>query len=191
MRTLLVLCWALSLAATAGAQERDRPVARTRTEAAVPVPFARSRVQGMVMVGAPAPDFQLTSSKGTDVTLSRLRGDWLLLRFVDDRELASLNPLRERLDQMGVVLVAICNGKPQTLRSLVQRLSLPFDVLSDATGEVSTMYGFYDPTTLASQPGMVIVDRRGVVRMALQGGAPDDQVIELTRFTMASVQPHP
>ena len=192
MRTFIVLCWALSLASAAAAQERVHPAARTRTDAAVSDPYTRLRVHGSVMVGELAPDFELTSSTGSDVTLSRLRGDWLLLRFVDDRqELADQARMKEELDRMGVRLVAICGDKPQTLRTLVQRLSLPFDILSDATGEVSAMYGFYDPATLGAQPGIVIVDRRGVVRMALQGGAPDDQVIELTRFTMASVQPQP
>lgn len=192
MRTLVVLCWALSLASAAAAQERVHPAARTRTETSVSDPFARSRVHGNVMVGVAAPDFELTSSTGSDVALSRLRGDWLLLRFADDRqELAGQAGMKAELDRMGVRLIAICGDKPQTLRAFVQRLSLPFDILSDATGEVSAMYGFYDPSTLGAQPGIVIVDRRGVVRMALQGGAPDDQVIELTRFTMASVQPQP
>jgi thioredoxin-dependent peroxiredoxin len=192
MRTLVLLCWALSLASAAVAQERVHPAARTRTDASVPDPFARSRVHGMVRVGDPAPDFELTSSTGDDVTLSRLRGDWLLLRFADDRqELADQAGMKEELDRMGVRLIAICSDKPQTLHTFVQRLALPFDILSDATGEVSAIYGFYDPSTLGAQPGIVIVDRRGVVRMTLQGGAPDDQVIELTRFTMASVQPQP
>ena len=192
MRILVLLCWALSLASAAAAQERVHPAARTRTDASVPDPFARSRVHGMVRVGDPAPDFELTSSTGGDVILSRLRGDWLLLRFADDRqELADQAGMKEELDRMGVRLIAICSDKPQTLHTFVQRLALPFDILSDATGEVSAIYGFYDPSTLGAQPGIVIVDRRGMVRMALQGGAPDDQVIELTRFTMASVHPQP
>jgi peroxiredoxin Q/BCP len=192
MRTLVVLCWVLSLASAAGAQERVPPAARTRTDAAVPDPFARSGVHGRVMVGEPAPDFELTSSAGDDVTLSRLRGDWLVLRFADDRqELANQASVKEELDQMGVRLIAISSDKPQTLHAFVQRLALPFDILSDATGEVSAVYGFYDPTTLGAQPGIVIVDRRGIVRMALEGGVPDDQVIELTRFAMASTHSQP
>ena len=144
------------------------------------------------MVGDPAPDFDLTSSSGNDVVLSSLRGDWLLLRFADDRrELAEMAPMKDELDQMGVRLLGICSDKPQTLRAFIQRTNLPFEVLSDASGEVSAVYGFYDPNTLASRTGVVIVDRRGIVRMALQGGAPAEQVVELTRFTLSTVSPRP
>jgi hypothetical protein len=153
MKTLVVLCWALSLASAAAAQERVHPAARTRTDASVPDPFARSRVHGMVRVGDPAPDFELTSSTGGDVTLSRLRGDWLLLRFADDRqELANQAGMKEELDRMGVRLVAICGDKPQTLHTFVQRLALPFDILSDATGEVSAIYGSTIPRRWAHSP---------------------------------------
>jgi peroxiredoxin len=193
MKTFVALCFALSLAtAVAGAQDRVRPTGRPRSDVTVPDPFARLRVNGHVMVGDPAPDFALTSSSGNDVALSSLRGDWLLLRFADDRkEFADLAPMKDELDQMGVRLLGICSDKPQTLRAYIQRTNLPFDLLSDATGEVSAIYGFYDPTTLAARTGVVIVDRRGIVRMALQGGAPADQVVELTRFTLSTVPPRP
>lgn len=193
MKTLVTTCFALSLVVTAaGAQDRARPASRPRAEANAPDPFSRLRVSGRVMVGDTAPDFDLTSSTGDDVVLSSMRGDWLLLRFADDRrELAEMAPMKDALDAMGVRMLVISGEKPQTLRTLIQRTSLPFEVLSDASGEVAAVYGFYDPTTLAARTGMVIVDRRGVVRMALQGGAPADQVVELTRYTVTAFQPRP
>ena len=194
MRNLFLLCVALSLACTAaGAQERPRPASgRSRAEAAVLDPFSRLRVTGHVLVGDSAPDFELTSSAGGDVWLSRLRGDWLVLCFADDRqELAELGPMDHELERMGVRMVAICGDKPQTLRTFVMRQALPFEILSDATGEVSAMYGFYDPVTLTGRTGIVIVDRRGIVRLALQGGAPAEQVVELTRYTLAAFTPGP
>ena len=193
MRTLVATCFALSLLFTvAGAQERVRPAPKARTDVNAPDPFTRLRVSGRVMVGDRAPDFELTSSNGNDVALSSMRGDWLLVRFAEDRkELAESAPMKDELDAMGVRLLAICNERPQTLRAYIQRNGLPFEVLSDATGEVAAIYGFYDPTTLASRTGMVIVDRRGIVRMALQGEAPADQVVELTRYTVSAFSPRP
>lgn len=189
MRRFLVVCVALSLLpALAGAQDRPRSTSsKPRVDATAPDPFARGRVTGRVIVGEPAPDFELTSSEGRDIALSHMRGDWLLLRFASDREeLAALGPLKSQLDMLGVRMVAISSDKPQTLRSLIQRQSLPFEILSDATGEVAAVYGFYDPNTLASSTGMVIVDRRGIVRMALQGAAPPEQVVELAKFALAT-----
>jgi peroxiredoxin len=195
MKTLVIMCLALSFAFTAaGAQERARSsnVKARRADARAPDPFSRSRINGHVMVGDPAPDFDLTSSAGGDVVLSRLRGEWLLLRFADDRqELANLGGMKDDLDRIGVRMVAICGDKPQTLHAFVERRALPYEILSDATGEVSAIYGFYDPATLSGRTGLVIVDRRGIVRMALQGGAPADQVVELARFTVSAFQPQP
>lgn len=192
MRTLIVLCFALSLVSVAGAQERVRPSsgAKPRVDANAPDPFSRVRVSGRVMVGDHAPNFELTSSDGHDVALNKLRGDWLLLRFADGRaEFADLAPMKDQLEKIGVRMIGICGDKPQTLRAFVQRQSLPFEILSDASGEVAAMYGFYDPTTLSGRTGMVIVDRRGVVRMALQGGAPAEQVVELARYTVTAFSP--
>ena len=193
MRTFLVVCVALSILSTpARAQDRSQTPSpsKPRADASTPDPFVRGRVTGRVMVGEPAPDFELTSSAGRDVALSRMRGDWLLLRFAGDRqELTALAPLKSQLDLLGVRMVAISNDKPQALRSLVHRQGLPFEILSDATGEVAGVYGFFDPTTLASSTGMVIVDRHGIVRMALQGAAPPDQVLELTKFALTAAAP--
>jgi peroxiredoxin len=193
MKTLVLLFLVLA-PAWALAQERPRPPSNTRTRADATLhdKLSRHRLVGRVWVGESAPDFDLTSSSGRDITLSSLRGDWLLIRFADHREeFAEYALAKNELDLMGVRLLAICSDKPQTLRSFIQRTSLPFEILSDASGEVSAIYGFYEPVTRSTSTGLVLVDRGGIVRFALQGGAPADQVVELTRFTLTSFAPRP
>jgi hypothetical protein len=45
--------------------------------------------------------------------------------------------------------------------------------------------------TNSGRTGVVIVDRRGIVRLALQGEAPADQVVALTRYTLTGGVPQP
>jgi len=149
------------------------------------LPLSQLRVSGRVYVGDPAPDFMLTASKGRDVTLSQYRGNWLLLHFASDRkDFAMLRDAHAELAQMGMLLVGICKDKPQGLRSFAQRESIAFELLADATGEISAIYGLYDHERATSRAGFVVVDRNGIVRLALMGQVPPQQVAELARFTM-------
>ncbi len=182
--TLLALLCASALALAQG-EPKTPTIKPQSTEQSSNVPLGQLRVSGHVYVGEPAPDFELTSSAGRQVSLSRLKGDWVLLSFADDRKaFAGLRELHEGLKELGVVLLGICKDKPQALRPFVQREGITFELVADATGEISAIYGLYDVARSASRPGFVVVDRNGIVRLALQGQAPPKEVLELTRFTI-------
>ena len=159
-----------------------RPVAPTSsTTPSLP----QLRVAGNVYVGDLAPDFMLTSSRLKDVRLSEYRGNWVVLRFVSERrELPLLEAEHARLTELGLLLVGVCKDPPQALRALAERSNVPFDVLADATGEVSAMYGLYDEANARCRPGFLILDRQGVVRLALQGEVPAGDVVSLARFAL-------
>ena len=188
MKTFALTSLAL-LCASALALAQDEPKTPTgkptSAEESSRMPVGQLRVSGRVYVGEPAPDFELTSSSGRQVSLSRLKGNWVLLHFADDRKaFAGLRELHEGLTQLGVVLLGICKDKPQALRPFVQREGIPFELVADVTGEISAVYGLYDSARSSSRPGFVVVDRNGIVRLALQGQAPPKEVLELTRFTI-------
>ncbi|TMQ72343.1 MAG: redoxin domain-containing protein [Candidatus Eisenbacteria bacterium] len=187
MKTFVV-AWLLLLSVVpAAAQTREKsPPAPNRAEtSAQDMPLGQLRLIGTVRVGQSAPDFTLTSSAGPDRTLSRLKGDWLVLVFAENREdFAALRAVQERLLDGGTRLYGICKEKPQRLRSYVEEQRLPFEILADDTGEISALYGFYDWERRSTTRGFVVVDRRSVVRLALEGQAPPDQVADLARFTI-------
>jgi peroxiredoxin len=81
--------------------------------------------------------------------------------------------------------VGVCHDSPQSLRTLALRDSLPFELLSDSTGEVAAVYGAFDFSISSILPGYILVDRRGKVRMVLLGQelAPE-QLVDLTRYAL-------
>jgi len=192
-RAVFVLCMML-VAATAGADQTPKaagqPLPRTEPKlplTPVPVP---SSVTSQVYVGETAPDFELDGSEGRAVRLARLKGYWLLLVFADRRaELAPLQDVEPRLRRLGVKPFGICGDKAHTLASFARQRQLPFVLLADVTGEISQLYGLRDTRAGQIRPGFVLINRQGIVRMALLGQAlPYDDMLGLVESAVTS--PH-
>jgi len=184
MLSAVILCLGSSWASAQQAPKGGAPRAAqntTTTELSLP----QLKMSGQIYVGEFAPDFALTSSAGREVTLSRLRGEWVLLHFVPDRrDFAVLGEAQPDLARMGVTLIGVSKDNPQSLRSYVQRERVSYELLADATGEISAVYGLYDVAASASRSGFVVVDRSGKVRLALMGTIPPRQLVELVQYTM-------
>jgi peroxiredoxin Q/BCP len=146
-------------------------------------------VAGQVYIGQRAPDFELDASSGKRVKLSRMRGDWVLLVFSERKE--SLLPLETSADSLrtiGVLVLGVCKEKSRTLETLQSRHPLPLALLADVTGEISAMYGLYDSLHSAVRPGFVVLDRDGIVRMAVLGQElPVGDIARLTRFAVTGL----
>lgn len=183
---------ALLSPASAQAQSNDpkapapvSPARQPRQESSREMPVGQLRLAGRVYVGYPVPDFTALSTSGREVTISRRKGDWLVLLFLEAREdFRTFRAIHGQLTGAGAMVLGICKEKPQRLRAIADRDTIPFDLLADDTGDISALYGFYDIHRRFTTPGFVLVDRQGIVRMALQGQAPPEQVAALTRYTI-------
>ena len=130
----------------------------------------RERPSTRVAVGENAPDFGLTRIDGKTIRLSGLRGNWVMLWFVEDRDsLAGLDSLATSVAAMGVRTVAVCFEKAHVLVRHVGKRDLPYDLLADPTGDIVALYGLLDSTSDQARPGFVLVGPRGLVRLALLG----------------------
>jgi peroxiredoxin Q/BCP len=164
----------LALAGTARAGGEAKPTAPvtppdTRAAPISPVP-QESHIISQVYVGEPAPDFELDGSEGRPVRLAHLKGYWVLLVFADRRtELEPLNGIEPDLRRLGVRPFGVCADKAYVLKSYAEKKHVPVVLLSDITGEISQVYGLYDTRMRLVRPGFILVDRQGVVRMALLG----------------------
>jgi peroxiredoxin len=149
----------------------SRPSSPPRpTAGTTPAPRLPARIESQVVVGDRAPGFELDGSQGAPVRLSRWRGSWVLLLFEEDRVLAPrLREVEAAMRPLGVVPLTVCGEKARTLEALAVRDTLTPLVLADVTGEISALYGLFDYGRARIRPGLVLVDRVGVVRMALLG----------------------
>jgi peroxiredoxin len=151
------------------------------------VPLGQVRVTGQVHVGETPADFTVASTSGREVTLSRLKGDWIVLVFVEDREeFGGFRQTQEGLASVGARIYGICKDKAHRLRTFAETAHLPFELLADDTGEISSLYGYYSLERRASTHGFVVLDRRGIVRLALQGQVPPEQVEALAKFAIVT-----
>ncbi|HVP14817.1 MAG TPA: peroxiredoxin family protein [Terriglobales bacterium] len=187
-RASCVLAILLAVCALAQAQDIDKPPprpakpARVREHPASPVP-AESRITSQVYLGEPAPDFELDGSEGRPVRLAHLKGYWVLLVFSDRREpLASLGGVHPSLVELGIHAYGICRDKAYTLKSYTERHNLQVVLLSDVTGEISEMYGLFDHNSGSIRPGFVLMDRQGLVQMALFGqNLPASTILDMVK----------
>ena len=159
---------------------RDAP-AGTR---ATPQPFLDASAR--VYPGDMAPDFELDGSQGKPVKLSTLRGDWVALVFTDRIDpIPSLKSIDMDLRRMGARILAVCREKSSRVNAEAQRTELPFLVLADVTGQVGALYGLRDYSVSETRPALLLLDRRGVVKLSVMGQDLSPQLIlELTSETI-------
>jgi len=146
----------------------------------------RGRVTTRVAVGEKAPDFELLKLDGTPVRLSSLRGNWVMLYFVERRDsLAGVEPVAHALKGIGVLTVAVVFDKVQSVAKLLRGRDPGYLPLADPTGEIVALYGLLDSTRDESQPGFVLVTPRGDVRLALLGHElPSDDASRLVHYAV-------
>jgi peroxiredoxin Q/BCP len=126
---------------------------------------------GPAVEGAPAPDFTLPDQDGRPVTLSDLRGGWVVVYFYpkDDTpgctaEACSFRDAHEDFVDAGATVLGVSSDGVARHRAFATRHDLPFTLLADEGGAVRRTWGV--KRTLGLLPGRVtyVVDPDGVVR---------------------------
>jgi len=144
------------------------------------VPFPRGRGRRLLAGDATAPDFTLDSTEG-ELTLSRrlLIGAVLLVFYQPGdpraaaRQLSACRDDLERLDRLGLQVLAINEEAMEIHRALATEHRLPFPVLSDPGGQVARQYGARGLLG-RTRPALVIVGRDRRVRWSLAGEAAEN-----------------
>lgn len=124
-----------------------------------------------VTEGQPAPDFTLPSADGTEVTLSSLRGKWVVVFFYPKdnttgctAEACAFRDSHEDFTDAGAVVIGISSDSVDSHQRFAAKHNLPFTLLSDTGGKVRGHWGV--GRTLGILPGRVtyVIDPEGVVR---------------------------
>ena len=185
---LAAVCLTLPLPALAQKDDKPTPPPPAATPPAA-APHTRVHIRGEIVIGERAPDFELDASTGRPLRLASMRGDWVLLVFDSRKEnVAALRTVHDDLRTLGVRPVGVCDEKAYHLESFARREAFPYVLLADPTGEISAVYGLFDHERFTTGPGFVLLDREGVVRMALLGQRfPPADVLTLIRFAITGL----
>ena len=130
-------------------------------------------------LGAPAPDFTLSSTSGSDVTLSALRGKHVLLAFFPlaftstcTAEMCAFTEDYDTFAARDTVVLPISVDSVPTLVEFKRKEGLGVELLSDFRREVSRKYGTLIEERFHSGRANVLIDRQGVIRWAFMEATP-------------------
>lgn len=126
------------------------------------------------LVGKPAPEFTLPTLDGTNVSLSNLRGQVVVLDFWASwcppcvQALPHLGQLYEEKLGSDVKIYAVnVQEDPSVIRNFVQAKNLKVPVLIDAQAKVAEQYN------VESLPRTVVINKQGMVTEVFSGLGPN------------------
>ena len=110
--------------------------------------MSAAETQQQPAVGAPAPDFSLTSSDGSQVSLKDYRGKWVILYFypkdfTSGCTLEAKNFQRDlaQYQAADATILGVSVDSAQSHKDFCAKEGLNFKLLSDPGGEVAGKYG--------------------------------------------------
>jgi peroxiredoxin len=122
----------------------------------------KSLPEGVIKIGAPAPNFTLQDLEGRSISLQSLRGKVVILTFwatwcpACRTELPSLDALNRRLARRGAVVLGINGGEPiARVKSFMAKGNLDFPVVMDESGDIHDLY------QVRQYPTTFVIDRQG------------------------------
>ena len=142
-----------------------------------------AETQTQPATGTPAPDFSLTTSDGSQVSLKDYRGKWVVLYFypkdfTSGCTMEAKNFQRDlaKYEQASAVVLGVSVDTAQSHKDFCAKEGLNFKLLADPDAKVSTEYGSvmdYKGTTLAAR-NTFIVNPKGEIAKVYTGVKPAD-----------------
>lgn len=124
------------------------------------------------------PNFELTDEgnlpyglfeylKRAPVVLVFYRGDWCPYC---NGQLVSFARNYKEFEDRGFIVAGVSVDPPSRNIAMVQKLDLPFRLLSDPRGELAKRLGLWNEEEGVAEPTIVVLDRTGTVRYLYSGG---------------------
>ena len=126
--------------------------------------------------GGPAPQFNLASRGGKDVSLTQYKGQVVMINFWASwcgpcrQEMPLLESIYKKYNKLGFTLIGV-NVEPDSkaAEDWLKATPVSFPILFDKDSKVSKLY------EVAGMPSTVIIDRKGKVRVLHRGYKPGDE----------------
>ena len=103
-----------------------------------------------LMVGEPAPDFELPDAEGNLVKLSQRRGQWVVLYFYPrdntpgcTKEACGFRDAYTDYQSQQVAVLGVSTDDAKAHAKFAAKYRLPFPLLVDEGGQVASAYGSY------------------------------------------------
>lgn len=123
-----------------------------------------------------APDFSLPTRAGDAVSLTKLRGQVVMINFWASwcgpcrQEMPLLEQMYQKYGRLGFTLVGVnVDEKPADAERLLSKVAVSFPVALDSKSEVSKLYN------VQAMPSSIFIDRKGTVRYLHPGYRPGDE----------------
>ena len=151
-----------------------------------------------LILGQPAPEFELPDQNGDTVRLSQFRGRNPVVIFFypkDDTTGCTIEACRFR-DEFGKFsgiqdarIIGISSDSSASHAAFAAKYNLPYTLLSDRGGRVRKLYGV--PKTFGILPGRAtfVVDRGGVLRHFFSSQAQAAKHIDEALAALAAITP--
>ena len=140
-----------------------------------------AETQKQPAAGMPAPDFNLTTSDGSQVNLKDYRGKWVVLYFypkdfTSGCTMEARNFQRDlaKYEESGVVILGVSVDTAQSHKDFCAKEGLNFKLLADPDAKVSTEYGSvmdYKGSKLAAR-NTFIINPKGDIAKVYTGVKP-------------------
>jgi thiol-disulfide isomerase/thioredoxin len=128
---------------------------------------ASEQIQG------PAPDFALKSNSGSNLRLSELRGEVVMINFWASwcgpcrQEMPLLNEIHQRYKPLGFTVLGVnVEEDSNQAKALLKQVPVSFPILFDNDSTVSKLYD------VSAMPSTVLIDRDGNMRYLHRGYKP-------------------
>jgi len=133
--------------------------------------------------GTAAPDFSLSTSDGSQVTLKDYKGKWVVLYFYPKdftsgctMEAKNFQRDLEKYTQTGAVILGVSVDSAQSHKDFCAKEGLNFKLLADPDGKVSSQYGStmqYQGATMAAR-NTFLINPEGKIAKVYTGVKPAD-----------------
>src|SRR5213079_1245436 len=133
-----------------------------------------SETQTQPATGAPAPDFSLTTSDGSQVSLKDYKGKWVVLYFYPKdftsgctMEAHNFQRDLSKYEQTGAVILGVSVDTAQSHKDFCAKEGLNFKLLADPDAKISTEYGSimdYKGSKLAARNTFIIIPKGEIAK---------------------------
>jgi peroxiredoxin Q/BCP len=163
--------------------------------------FSGCATTSVLNVGAPAPDFTALATIGKTLTLSSLKGQWVVLYFYPKantpgctKEACSLRDGFRMLSDQGAVVIGVSLDNIRVQMLFKAKHSLPFDLISDSDRKIAAAYGVLAAGGLAAKRQTFIIDPKGNIARIFDNvdvDHHDTQVVDAIRKLKAEKADQP